>query len=161
MPGFAQLALNAATARAGLIAKLKAPAMLRQLRRQSPQRRRCVRDLAMLAQFPLLARLGKRHRDCVFVHIQADVDRAVRKRGRRVTNVARLALLPRRLPHIGNSLRALLPRHVNKRLAFTPWRSARSVTEALGTQGSRGKREWSAIQLLLHRLSYGRSSRNA
>jgi hypothetical protein len=28
----------------------------------------------MLAQLPPLARLGKRHRDCLFVHIQADVD---------------------------------------------------------------------------------------
>ena len=48
--------------------------MTRQLRRQSPQRRRRVRDLAILAQLPSLARLCKRHRDCVFVHIQADVD---------------------------------------------------------------------------------------
>ena len=48
--------------------------MTRQLRRQSPQLRRRVRDLAILAQLSPLARLGKRHRDCVFVHIQADVD---------------------------------------------------------------------------------------
>ena len=61
VPSFAQLALNVVTARAGLIAKSKAPAMTRQLRRQSPQRRRRVRDLAKLAQ-PPLARLGKRHR---------------------------------------------------------------------------------------------------
>jgi hypothetical protein len=50
---------------AGLIAKSKAPAMTRQLRRVSPQRRRRVRDLVALAQLPPLARLGKRHRDCV------------------------------------------------------------------------------------------------
>ena len=43
-------------------------------RRESPNGRRLVRDLAMLAQLLPLARLGKRHRDCVFVHIQADVD---------------------------------------------------------------------------------------
>ena len=50
VPSFAQLALNAVTARAGLIAKSKPPAMTRQLRRQCPQRRRRVRDLAILAE---------------------------------------------------------------------------------------------------------------
>ena len=73
VPGFAQLALNAVTARAGLIAKSKAPAVMPAWPPASSTPPACSRSCHTRAA-PPLARLGKRHRDCVFVHIQADVD---------------------------------------------------------------------------------------
>ncbi len=78
MPGRAQLSLDAVAARPGFIAKPQFVPTAGQLCSQCLQRRWRVRDLAMLAHFSPLARLGQCNRNRILVHIQADVsDRLV------------------------------------------------------------------------------------
>jgi len=73
MPGKCQLSLNAITAGAGLVAEPKLVSATRQLHRQSFQGRRRVCDLAILAHVAPPARLRKRHRHRVLVHVKADI----------------------------------------------------------------------------------------
>ena len=68
-----QLSLNAVTARSGFIAEPQFAAIACQLCNQRLQGSRRVRDLAILAHFIPLARLGERHRNRILVHIQPDV----------------------------------------------------------------------------------------
>ena len=73
VPRRGQLSLNAVAARSGLIAEPQLVAIARQLRSQRLHGSRRVRDLAILAHFTPLARLGERHRYRLLVHIQTDV----------------------------------------------------------------------------------------
>src|SRR5208283_2309253 len=73
MPSQGQLPLNAVAARSGLITELSWTPDTRQLRRQSLQSRRRVRDLAILAHVVPSDRLGKSDRDRVLVHVKADI----------------------------------------------------------------------------------------
>jgi hypothetical protein len=73
MPGVRQLTLNSIAARSGFVTEQKLPPAARQLRRQSFQGRRRVRDLAILAHITPHARLGQRHRDRVLVHVKTDI----------------------------------------------------------------------------------------
>jgi hypothetical protein len=73
MPGEGQLSLDPITARSGFVTKPKLAPDTRQLRRQSLQGRRRVRDLAILAHVIVPARLGKRDCDRVLVHVKTDI----------------------------------------------------------------------------------------
>jgi hypothetical protein len=73
MPGEGQLPLNPIAARSGLITEPKLAPAARQLRRQSLQSRRRVRDLAILAHVLAPARLGKRDRNGVLVNVKANI----------------------------------------------------------------------------------------
>jgi hypothetical protein len=72
-PSKRQLALNPIAARSGLVTEAKLVPRARQLCRQSLHSRRRVRDLAILAHIAPRARLGKRDRDRVLVHVQTDI----------------------------------------------------------------------------------------
>ncbi len=67
-----QLSVNTVTARSSLIAEPQLVAIACQLCNQRLHGSRRVRDLAILAHFIPFARLGKRHRYRLFVHIQPD-----------------------------------------------------------------------------------------
>ena len=73
MPSKGQLPLNPIAARSGLITEPKLVPSARQFRSQSLQSRRRVRDLAILAHVLAPARLGKRDRNRVLVHVKADI----------------------------------------------------------------------------------------
>jgi hypothetical protein len=73
MPSEGQLPLNAIAARSGLVAERKRASATRQLRHQSAQGRRCVRDLAILAHVVPPARLSNRDRDRILVHVKVDI----------------------------------------------------------------------------------------
>ncbi len=73
MPSQGQLSLNAIAARAGLITESKLAPGARQLRCQSVQGRRRVRDLAILAHVLVRVSLRKRDRDRILVHVKAHV----------------------------------------------------------------------------------------
>jgi len=73
MPGEGQLPLNPIAARSGLVAEPKRAPNARQLRCQRLHSRRRVRDLPILAHIAAHARLGKRHRDRVLVHVKTDI----------------------------------------------------------------------------------------
>src|SRR5271166_6717198 len=73
MPGEGQPPLYSIAARSGFITEPKLASDKRQLRRQSLQSRRGVRDLAIPAHIAPLARLGKRDCDRVLVHVKTDI----------------------------------------------------------------------------------------
>ena len=81
VPGKRQLALIPIAARSGLITEPKLASAARQLRRQSLQGRRRVRDLAVLAHLLAPARLRKRDRDRILVNVKTDIcDRLIQDR---------------------------------------------------------------------------------
>src|ERR1700678_4314965 len=73
VPSKGQLPLNPIAARSGLITEPKLVPSARQSHSQSLQSRRRVRDLAILAHVLASARLGKRDRNRVLVHVKADI----------------------------------------------------------------------------------------
>jgi hypothetical protein len=73
MPGERQLTLNSIAARSGLITEQKLPPASRKLRRQRFQRRRRVRDPAVLPNVFAPFCLGKRDCDRVLVNVEADI----------------------------------------------------------------------------------------
>jgi hypothetical protein len=78
VPCCGQLSFDAVAAGAGFVTEAQLRPSPRQLAGQCIQGGRRVRDLAVLAHLAPLARLGKRHRNRVLVHIQTDVgDRLV------------------------------------------------------------------------------------
>ena len=72
--GRRQLPLDPTATGSGLVAEPQIVAIVGQSRRRHLQGSRRVRNLAALAHFSPLARLGQGHCDRIFVHVQTDVD---------------------------------------------------------------------------------------